>query len=139
MKLSEKRRARPRAREYVRYFCVHCDGRVLPYDSFEALTEAPKPGVSGNPVLLYTYNSRRAELGEDQRSAWCFRCDRIVEGKREGKMEIMLRYLRRRGVTFRAVNVEDEGAMVKALNRKMQQRKGVGVIQLSERMGGGRR
>lgn len=114
-----------KGREYVRYFCSVCADqgrttRVLPYDSFEAMTEAPEAGAKGNPILLYSYNSK---LNKNERVAWCFTCNEWRPANREGRPEIMLRYLRRRGVTFHYV-AKDERGMVRALNHKMEQRRG---------------
>jgi hypothetical protein len=89
-----------------RHYCSHCDRRVYPFDTFEAATEAPIKGVSGERVMLYSLNSQRLaaarKLGERPvRIAWCWECDNWVETYQQTRHDELLRYLRRRGVVFR--------------------------------------
>ena len=89
---------------YSRHFCRECDQRVFPFDSLEKLTEAPGFGVSGRKVLLSSLNARRQRLDPDDpvRVAWCWSCRKWTETYRETIDDIMQRYLKRRGVHYRA-------------------------------------
>ncbi len=119
---------------YHRHYCRTCDTRVFPYDSLESLTVAPAPGARGVPVLLFSANSRKREQNPEDvsRVAWCWRCNKFTETYRETKYDTMVRYLRRRGVHFRFngknLPAEPEPKMVKALDERIEERRGSGTI-----------
>lgn len=127
----ERHLANYRGDLYHRHYCKVCDNRVFPYDSLEALTIAPEPGAKGNPVLLYSSNSRKAAQSEEvSRTAWCWRCEKFTETYRETKYDTMVRYLRRRGVQFRFngknLPAEPEPRMVRALDDRIEERRAGG-------------
>ncbi|MFI5284131.1 MAG: hypothetical protein ACHQ0J_13525 [Candidatus Dormibacterales bacterium] len=94
------KRRQPMIVLYARHYCSKCDLRVFPYDSFERKTEAPKRGVSGRRVLLFSSNSRHRE-DDQSRTAWCWNCSRWVTTYRETIDMIEKRYAERDGVVMR--------------------------------------
>lgn len=119
---------------YHRHYCPK-GHRVFPYDSMESLTVAPKPGASGKPILLYSYNSALREKNPENiaRQAYCWVCKEWVETTRENRFDTQLRYLRRAGVQFRFPNgkvVAEPPAkiFVKNLDLRMEERRAVGGV-----------
>jgi hypothetical protein len=86
---------------YCRYYCTACEQRVLPFDSFEQVTEHPEPGKKGHAILLKTFNAKPERYGAKFRMAWCFSCKEWINAVRRDGAEIALMYLRRKGVVLR--------------------------------------
>lgn len=122
---------------YHRHYCPK-GHRVFPYDSMESLTIAPLPGASGNPVLLFSYNSHLREKNPDQiaRQAFCWTCREWVQTTRLSRMDTQLLYLKRQGVQFRfpngkIVTAPPEKIFVKTLETRIEERRiGGGTITL---------
>src|SRR5712664_4351902 len=86
---------------YCRYYCTPCGARVIPFDSFETLTEHPEPGRKGKAILLGTFNAKPERYGAKFRMAWCWTCEEWVNASRRDRAEIALMYLKRKGVVLR--------------------------------------
>lgn len=122
---------------YHRHYCPK-GHRVFPFDGMESLTVAPKPGRSGNPILLYSYNSGLRESNPENvaRQAYCWTCKEWVETTRMSRMDTELLYLKRKGVQFRFPNGKimaepPEKIFVKTLETRMEERRaGGGTITL---------
>ena len=84
---------------YGRHYCSDCHVRVFPGDTFETMTEAPKVGAHGVPILLASENGRRRSHG-DALVAWCWSQGKWVETYRKDRFDLEVEYARRAGVTF---------------------------------------
>lgn len=84
---------------YGRHFCTSCHVRVFPGDTLETLTEAPKLGAHGTPILLSSENSKRRSNGLAL-TAWCWSEGKWVETYRKDRFDLEVEYARRAGVTF---------------------------------------
>ncbi len=114
------RSKRPMVVLYARHFCVRCDLRVFPYDSFEKRTESPKPGARTKRVLLFSANSQVTRLDPDNptRTAWCWNCNHWTTTYRETLDDIRRRYERRKGVRYRPEPVRRQGKILQMRRRR---------------------
>jgi hypothetical protein len=105
---------------YARHFCVRCDQRVFPYDSFEKRTEAPKLGARARKVLLFSANSQvtRNDPDNPARTAWCWNCNRWTTTYRETYRDIERRYAARKGVSYRPQPVPKRQAKILQLRKR---------------------
>lgn len=92
-----------RIRENVWYLCPDGHGRLAPYSKYDAETEAPEPGKSGESILLRSFNN----ANPDSKLAWCFGCQAMVECKRVGEAEIWAMFLNRRGIKVRTQRLRE--------------------------------
>lgn len=79
-----------------RHHCNHCNSRVVPYDQHDANVLAPAED-GDKPILLRSHNARST----DDRLAWCWSCEKLVNCTRLSATEILRMYLARDGVTVR--------------------------------------
>ncbi len=107
-----------------RHFCVECETRVFPFDSYEALTEAPDPGAKGAPVLLSSYNATlRNRDPHGLRVAWCWRCNDFTDCERMERADLLVRYLRRQGVVIRTTGKGSGASQLELVLDQRRQRR----------------
>jgi hypothetical protein len=111
------------SRAYGRYYCsanpLH---RVFPYDQFDAFTEAPLTGKSGEAVLLTSLNSGLPP--EAMRWAWCWACNEWVQCFKRTQHELIADYLKRKGISIRLNGQAPQSraklaTLVRAVRRKV--------------------
>lgn len=119
---------------YHRHYCRDAGHRVFPYDSLESLTQAPKPGAKGNPILLYSFNSHRREQDDTSRTAWCWSCQKWVDTYRETRTDTILKYMKRNGVTLRFADQVSERTFVRRLENRIEDRRaGGGTLTITKK------
>jgi hypothetical protein len=87
-----------------RWYCLTCDHRIVPYDSYESLTEIE--GGKKGPTLLSSLNAKEREKAEREgktysATGWCWVCEKWVHGYQLTQMDLVKRYLRRDGIQIR--------------------------------------
>jgi hypothetical protein len=108
-----------------RYYCPeHPHVRVMPYDSYEGLTESTflrkRPQRGGlTTVLLHTVNSKPSAYIEDwedgHKLAYCWVCEEFVMAERRTQNEIIAMYLHRVNVSIRRVNPDEASLRMRPL------------------------